>query len=348
MLHKYDPPRNQSRLVALAAVASLVLAAMGCGSTGTKTTKLAAFISTSRVTTLRVSRAVPPPHVTKKAVGPGPNELAAAFGSIWISNHSGKSVSRIDPKALRVTAQIPVGVQPGDIAIGLGALWETNYDGTISRIDPRTNRATSVGHFAHLCGQPAIAGAALWVYVCSAVGPYVARVDLKTGKATAKIPAGAYLTSLVLADGELWMSTSSPGKLLRIDARTGKVLQSMAAPGCPGLTRTAFGYGSLWVGQWGACPSGDIDVVLRMDPRTGRVLDTIHTGEQAPIATVGDGAVWAGGGDDGKIKRIDPTTLHVAAWTKLPVGGEMDEFEAAFGSLWAVSFPEDALWRVSS
>jgi virginiamycin B lyase len=153
---------------------------------------------------------------------------------------------------------------------------------------------------------------------------------------------------LDVADGELWMATALPGKLLRIDARTGKVLQSLSAAGCPDLTRTAFGYGSLWVGQEGGCPSGDINVVLRMDPRTGRVLNTVHTATAAPIVTVGDGAVWAGSGDDGTIERIDPNSHRVTPWTKLPVRGEMDEFEAAFGSLWAVSSTAGALWRVSS
>jgi streptogramin lyase len=46
------------------------------------------------------------------------------------------SVSRLDPATGRLTAGITVGMQPASIAIGAGYLWETNYDGTISRIDP--------------------------------------------------------------------------------------------------------------------------------------------------------------------------------------------------------------------
>jgi YVTN family beta-propeller protein len=335
------------RLTALAAAATLVLGGAGCGGARSQRTNSQHSGSTPAETAPGPSPAIPP-HVTERSVGPGPNELAAAFGSIWVSNHHGASVSRIDPKTLKVIAKIGVGVQPANIAIGLGALWETNYDGTISRIDPTTNRASSVGHFGHLCGQPAIAAAALWVYVCAVDRPYVAMVAPRTGKAVAKIAAGGDGSELALADGELWMATFLPGKILQIDDRTGKVLQSLPAPGCPDLTRTASGYGSLWVGQVGGCPSGDIDVVLRMDPRTGRVLNTIHTATPAPIVTVGNGGVWVGGSDDGKVERIDPTTLRVSDWSKLPVGGEMDEFEAAFGALWAVSFAEATLWRVSS
>lgn len=64
----------------------------------------------------------------------------AGFGSVWIVGPS--SVTRVDPKTLRVIARIPVG---GSAAtVGEGALWLLGCWGcdttVIRRIDPHTNR----------------------------------------------------------------------------------------------------------------------------------------------------------------------------------------------------------------
>jgi len=281
------------------------------------------------------------------SIGPGPVFVVGAFGSIWVSNHHGASVSRIDPSTGKVIATIPVGDQPANITVGMSRLWETNYDGTISVIDPKDDKVGTVGHFPHLCGAPTVDAGAVWVFVCDVDHPFVARVDVETGKTTARIPSEAYQTSLLAVDGVLWMTTSSPGRIERVDARTGKILQSFRAPGCPMLSRTAAGDGSIWISQWSGCPTGDIGKVLRMDPRTGRIQGVVTMPSSAPIVSVGAGGVWAASADDGSIRRVDPQSSTAIGWTSLPATS-LYGFEAAYGSLWAVDFNDQELWQVAA
>jgi streptogramin lyase len=290
----------------------------------------------------------PPPlpdHVTMSlAVGNGPVDVAAGFGSLWVTDHHGASVIRLDPATGKTLALINVGVQPASMTIGDGFLWEANYDGTISRIDPATNTATSVGSFTHLCGLPTVAGGAVWVYVCDVASPYVARVDIATGKTTASIPAGTDQSSLLLADGVLWMTTFPDGRLLRLDPLTAKVEQTISMSGCPWLDRESYGFGALWVGQFGDCQGTPTDKILKVDPHSGALESSITVGRGVGVA-VGNQAVWTYGGY-GAIGRIDPKTLKFSPWTEL--GMTVSGFEIGFNSAWAVSFDFARLAQITT
>jgi branched-chain amino acid transport system substrate-binding protein len=76
---------------------------------------------------------------------PYPIALAVGLGSVWVLNATAASVTRIDPDQAGVTATIPLGVErvPRRIAVGAGAAWVADADGTLARIDPRTNALTT-------------------------------------------------------------------------------------------------------------------------------------------------------------------------------------------------------------
>jgi len=71
------------------------------------------------------------------------HSYAAVFGfdAVWITTtEANGSVQRIDPRTNRVTATIAVGPVPRFLAAGENGVWTLNQgDGTVSRIDPRTN-----------------------------------------------------------------------------------------------------------------------------------------------------------------------------------------------------------------
>jgi DNA-binding SARP family transcriptional activator/streptogramin lyase len=72
---------------------------------------------------------------------PYPIQIDAGAGSLWVLNANTGTVSRIDPRQLGVTATIHVGADhvPLRLAVGRGAVWIANRDGTLARIDARTN-----------------------------------------------------------------------------------------------------------------------------------------------------------------------------------------------------------------
>lgn len=59
------------------------------------------------------------------AVGDGPVALAVGAGAVWVANSGDGTVSRIDPRTNHVIATIPVGHRPQGIAIAAGAVWVT-------------------------------------------------------------------------------------------------------------------------------------------------------------------------------------------------------------------------------
>ena len=71
----------------------------------------------------------------------GPLGIATGEGAIWVVTYWSRELVRIDPETRRVTGRIPVGAGPLDVAVGAGSVWVTNRDDkTITRIDPATNK----------------------------------------------------------------------------------------------------------------------------------------------------------------------------------------------------------------
>ena len=75
-----------------------------------------------------------------------PSGIAAGAGSIWVSCADDDRVERL-PAGLSPASsvQIPVGDEPTSVAFGAGAVWVANSAaGTVSRIDPATNREEAI------------------------------------------------------------------------------------------------------------------------------------------------------------------------------------------------------------
>jgi YVTN family beta-propeller protein len=68
--------------------------------------------------------------------------LAVDRRSVWLT--TGDAVTRIDRVGLNTIKRIPIGSSTLGIAIGGGSVWvSNNLAGTVSRIDPRTNRVVA-------------------------------------------------------------------------------------------------------------------------------------------------------------------------------------------------------------
>ena len=75
------------------------------------------------------------------AVGRGPLGIAAGEGGVWVVSYWDRTLTRIDPETRRVVERVRIGAGPLSVAAGAGAVWVTNRDDrTVVRIDPRTNR----------------------------------------------------------------------------------------------------------------------------------------------------------------------------------------------------------------
>jgi ABC-type branched-subunit amino acid transport system substrate-binding protein len=95
--------------------------------------------------------------------------IAVGAGSVWATAGAAEGlVWRFEPGPNPIARSIDVGAGSGFIAFGAGAVWVANYtDGTVSRIDPRTNRVTSRRPIGPVQALAAGDGAA-WVTVAGA------------------------------------------------------------------------------------------------------------------------------------------------------------------------------------
>lgn len=143
---------------------------------------------------------------------------------------------------------------------------------------------------------------------------------------------------MAVADGGVWVTSSSANHVVWLDARTnqpGSIIQ-VSKP-CSGL---ALGFGSLWI------PSCGSHALVRADARTGKVEATIETGpadSEGGIAT-GAGSVWLVTSDASDLVRIDPIKNVVIAHIQLPPGSFNPVF--ASGSVWISSNQQGTLMRV--
>jgi YVTN family beta-propeller protein len=80
-------------------------------------------------------------HPATIAVSGGPLGIAAGEGAIWVVTFWSRKLVRVDPETRRVLRRIPIGAGPNDVAVGAGSVWVTNRDDkTITRIDPATDK----------------------------------------------------------------------------------------------------------------------------------------------------------------------------------------------------------------
>jgi streptogramin lyase len=185
-------------------------------------------------------------------------QAAEAFGSIWVTNGNGQSLTRIAPATNQAgTVDLP-GVNAGGVVSAGGALWvgdDTTGSTRVVRVDPET-RATKdvdVG-----CDRPAyLAATADTVWVSCVKSGRVVAVDAATSATTGEpVPAGASPVNLHASpDGRwVWVPDDQTDLLTRIDTATGTAVERVVAGDGPAVVAptddavwvTNFEDGTVW------------------------------------------------------------------------------------------------------
>jgi YVTN family beta-propeller protein len=218
--------------------------------------------------------------------------------------------------------------------------------GTLTRIDPATNRVTRSAPLSPHPGVVVVASDRVWVGDFEESSLY--SVDVTTGRAqrVASIGEPRDLTALgndvyVASDAEF-----PEGTVTRYDARTavksgGIDLLACAlgagdgvlwAAGCPFADRLSTGPGDLRI---------EVQVELPFpEPRTA----TDDRFSFRALA-VGEGSVWLlGDAIDRRVYRLDPQTGELLATVRLPVAGR--SIAAGGGGVWVTAPLEDVVLRI--
>jgi DNA-binding SARP family transcriptional activator/DNA-binding beta-propeller fold protein YncE len=255
-------------------------------------------------------------------------------------------VGFIDPTSDRVTRSIQVGRGPRALALGFGSVWVADYrNETITRIDRRTGRTTTIPVGGHPTGLVAYEGT-LWVWTLEGnLVPFDPRYDepgAPVSFARELGPARSVGGGIAAGDGFLWIA-SAPTTVIRVDPthprarprlirpnegvegaigyREGTVWVAGADQVFPIATKNtpdtaattgvvrdlAFGAGSLWVLSGGVGHVGGVVQALRrIDPQTGDINQIIPVGSDPVAVAFAAGSVWVASGTDRTVYHVRP------------------------------------------
>lgn len=135
-------------------------------------------------------------------------------------------------------------------------------------------------------------------------------------KPVVTIHVGATADWVAITPDAVWVGSTGPDAVHRIDPRTNKRIATVKLPGepCAGLTT---GFGSLWVPLC-SHPSTLARIDLRRNTLTA-VLQTGPAGPEGGIATSPD-SVWLVVDKNGSLARIDPDTGTIRQTIEVPAG----------------------------
>jgi streptogramin lyase len=300
----------------------------------------------SRRQLVRVGRL---PHPLTDAAVATVGQRAYLLGGVWGRPLAGVIEVRLvagraeppapRPCAVRTALAGRTHVTTGVVALaaGFGSLWVSGF-GFVSRLDLASGRAVArirtPGTGEH--SQLALGAGSLWV---TATGPGVVyRIDPRSDRITATVRLGEPVLGIAYGAGHVWVSEprQGPGRLIAIDPRTVRTAGPPILVGS-GPGRLLYALQAVWV-QNTSPPS-----VMRVDPRTRRVMTVIGTapiGPGAPLPgaiAVSHGSLWSAA--NGSLARIDPASGRTRSTVPIPRG-----VAVAFGDGrgWVLSYPRSS------
>jgi streptogramin lyase len=152
-------------------------------------------------------------------------------------------------------------------------------------------------------------------------------------------------TGYVRGEEMVWVASLGTRSVLRLDARSGRVMALVPLEIAPlGL---ALGDGVLWI-------TGGFNTVERLDLTTNRVVARIPVGMNPRIPVVSVDGVWIPNANDHTVSRIDQGTNRVVA--TIPVGDPLDcpasveplALTAGPGAVWVTQCGTQSVARIET
>ena len=232
--------------------------------------------------------------------------LAIGFGSLWVptcgDKTGGKSLVRVSLKEGKVEATLPFEVpeSEGGLATGAGSVWlMTDKKGTLTRLDPATNKAVAEIYVAP--GSYTVAFGEDTVWITSTEKSVLTRVNARTNLVEQTIVVGPKPRFLTVGEGSVWTINQGDGSISRVDVKTNKVVATIEV-GIPGNGgEIAVGDGSVWVTSF-EYP------LTRIDPASNKVVQQFY-GEGGDAVRFGLGSVWLSNLRAANVWRLDPKRI---------------------------------------
>ena len=198
----------------------------------------------------------------------GPISVSATRGAVWVAccgqtgaaaSDAGGTLFRVDPLRERVVAEIALPANPVAVAADPSAAWVATAGGRVLQVSAKRNRViggVDAGGTLGFSQTLAVGAGALWL--ADPFDEQVVRIDPKTRRVVARIPAGAATTLAVTRDA-VWV-ISSLG-LLRVDPATDQVVATASDPDLRRARLVATTAGAVWAAAWNSVARIDPDLI---------------------------------------------------------------------------------------
>ena len=134
-------------------------------------------------------------------------------------------LTRVNARTHVIEATIPVGPKPRFLTVGEGAVWTLNQgDGSISRVDPKTNKVVATIEAGVPGGGGEISAGEGSVWVTTFEYP-ITRIDPSTNKVAQQF-FGEGGDSIRVGLGWVWLTNIRAGTVWRLDPK--RILATLA------------------------------------------------------------------------------------------------------------------------
>ena len=230
--------------------------------------------------------------VTPVSAGPC-GGIDVAFGSVWTATCLKGGLARIDTgsnSVEQVPLEVPRQVRGGESSVGAGegGVWLVlDGDGcqacALAKVDPESMKVD-----AKIPIEPGGAGVRVGygsVWVTNPDADVLQRVDPASEKVVGTYEVGEAPRYLAVGEGGVWTLNQVEGSISHVDPDTGDVVATIPAElvGAGGDITT--GAGAVWA-------KGTYTTLVRIDPKTDRVVEKFDGEGGSGSVVVADDAVW--------------------------------------------------------
>ena len=284
-------------------------------------------------------------RVTLAAPLPGrPTDVAGTGETAWVSTVDSTSVTGVSVRTRAISRTVPLPGSADAVAAARGSVWVVDARrGVVSRIEPGYERVTHrvryrpsrnsgrpVGHLQAARASLAVGAGPLWL---ADHRRGLLRIEARLRRAE-PIRMDRQLDSVAAGAGGVWAIGSRSDTVLRLDARTGSVEDTIRLPkpaggGSQFPIAIAVTPRAVWV------LNGDTASVVRLDPGSGSVAATIPlAADRVPSDIAASGrTAWVTNGD-GSLSRIE---IGARGAKSIRVGESLERVAAAGGRVWVTT-----------
>ena len=248
---------------------------------------------------------------------PGP-ALQALERAILTHDSSLEERRRVPAVSLRRRGSLLVAVSAALLllaAVGVALVLEREREAGLARVAPSAVGLVDPGSHRILAQIPVAGGPTRLaragpesVWVASDDSRTVSSIDTRTHTISSLVSGIGFPSDVAVGEGAVWIVDGLTGKLARVDPSYGSVVARLSAiPPNPAydVSRHGFDPVSVAAGAGSVWLTTGTSQLVRVDPRTNDVADTIELLHPLNGVTTGDGVVWVISGSAATLIALD-------------------------------------------